>query len=273
MEYKEIVPGTEIPVLGIGTWGMGGKENSDDSQDEKEINAIQTALNLGLRHIDTAEFYGGGHSEELVGEAIQGFKREEIFLTTKVWRTNLRYDDLLSSIRQSLKRLGTDWVDLYLIHWPNEKIPLKETIQALERCVDNGWTKFIGVCNFSEELMVEAQSYLEKEKLVVNQVHYSLLHQEPRESLLPYLDSENSLLVAYRPIARGQLASEGNKVLDEICDRYGKTRIQVALNWLITQKNVIAIPKSSNPSHLAEIADSVGWRLSKKDFQRLSEAF
>jgi len=146
-------------------------------------------------------------------------------------------------------------------------------MQALERCADNGWTKFIGVSNFSEELVLEAQSYLEKEKLVVNQVHYSLLHQEPSKRLLPYLDRENSLLVAYRLIARGQLASQGNKVLDEICDRYGKTHVQVALNWLITQKNVIAIPKSSNPSHLVEIAGSVGWRLSKKDFQRLSDAF
>ena len=105
------------------------------------------------------------------------------------------------------------------------------------------------------------------------QVHYSLLHQEPRKTLLPHLKSEKSLLIAYRPIARGDLTRKGNKVLDELCIKYGKTQIQVALNWLISQDNVVAIPKSSNPEHLAEIAGSVGWRLQQKDVKILSEAF
>ena len=273
MEYKEIFPGTYIPVLGIGTWGMGGMEEPDTSTDDRDIAAIKKALDLGLKHIDTAEFYGGGHSEELVGEAIQNFEREKLFLTTKVWRTNLRYDDLLTSIQQSLERLSTDYVDLYLIHWPNEKIPLRETMKALEKCVENGWTRLIGVSNFGVELMIEAQSHLENEKLVANQVHYSLLHQEPKKALLPYLILESSILVAYRPIARGDLSREGNKILDELCVKYGKTQIQVTLNWLISQDNVIAIPKSSNTEHLVEIAGSVGWRLQEKDLELLSEAF
>ena len=273
MEYREISPGTSVPIIGIGTWGMGGRENPDKTTDDKDITAIKTALKLGLKHIDTAEFYGEGHSEELVGEAIQDFEREDLFLTTKVWHTNLKYDDLLASIQRSLERLRTDYVDLYLIHWPNEKIPLRETMKALEKCVENGWTKLIGVSNFSVTLMKEAQSYLDKHKLVANQVHYSLLHQEPSKTLLPHLRRENSLLIAYRPIARGDLSRKGNKVLDELCIEYGKTQIQVALNWLISQENVIAIPKSSNPEHLAEITGSIGWRLKEKDAKMLSEAF
>lgn len=273
MEYREILPGKKIPVLGIGTWGMGGRDKLDDTRDEKEIDAIRLAVNLGMKHIDTAEFYGEGHSEEIVGEAITEFDRQELFLTTKVWKTNLRAKDLINSIQGSLERLKTDYVDLYLVHWPNQSIPLKETMKALEKCIAEGWTRFIGVSNFSVKLMEEAQRYLEKERLVANQVHYSLLHQEPRKTLLPYLQRENSLLVAYRPMARGALAKQVNNVLDELCRIYKKTRIQVALNWLISQENVIVIPKSSNLAHLREIAGSVDWRLEGNEVKMLSDAF
>jgi diketogulonate reductase-like aldo/keto reductase len=273
MEYTVIDRDEKIPLLGLGTWGMGGRSSPDYSHDERAIDAIKLALDLDMTHIDTAEYYGGGHAEELVGEAIQGRDREEVFITTKVWRTNLRYDDLLDSMQGSLGRLDLGYVDLYLIHWPNPNIPLKETMEALEICVEEGWTRYIGVSNFSAQLMEEAQSHLDEHKLVVDQVHYSLLHQEPRTELLPYLRDQDALLVAYRPIERGKLAGEGHDALDEMVEKYDKPHVQVAINWLVSQENVITIPKSSNPEHIREIAGSVGWELAPEDRGKLTEYF
>ena len=213
MEYHEIAPGVEIPKIGLGTWGMGGKQIEDRRWDEETVTAIRLAIDLGLTHIDTAEYYGAGHCEELVGEAIQSCSRESLFLTTKVWRTNLHHDDLLKSMKKSLQRLQQDYVDLYLIHWPNHQISLKETMQALEKCVTEGYTKYIGVSNFSASLIQEAQLLLNDNYLVANQIEYSLLDQKPRTDLLPYLQETNRTLIAYSPLAKGLLTKIDNKVL------------------------------------------------------------
>ena len=273
MEFKELVEGVRVPVLGLGTWGMGGYRTPDTARDLEEISALRAGIEQGVTHIDTAEMYGGGHTEELVGEAIKPYRREDLFIATKVWTTNLRYQDLLTSIKDSLQRLNVDYVDLYLVHWPNPAIPLRETMSGLERCVDEGYTRFIGVSNFSALLLSEAQSHLEENRLVANQVRYSLMEQTPREELLPYCLDNGLMLVAYRPLERGILTGSGHKVLDELAEKYGKTRSQIALNWLIAQENVIAIPKTSNIEHLKENTGAVGWRLSKDDFKRLAESF
>ena len=141
MQYHEIAPDVNIPKIGLGTWGMGGKQIEDKRWDEESITAIRFAIDLGLTHIDTAEYYGAGHTEEIIGEAIAPYNRDDIFLTTKVWRDHLHHDDLLNSIQNSLKRLNQDYVDLYLVHWPNYEIPLRETMQALEECVQQGYTR------------------------------------------------------------------------------------------------------------------------------------
>jgi diketogulonate reductase-like aldo/keto reductase len=273
MQYREIAPDEKVPVIGLGTWGMGGRQIEDHKWDEENILAIQMAIELGLTHIDTAEYYGAGHTEELVGQAIKKFDRTDLFITTKVWSNNLHYNNLLKSMKESLKRLEIDYVDLYLIHWPNPKIPLKETVEALEYCVIEGYTRYIGVSNFSAELMRKAQSYLKEHQIVANQVEYSLIDQKPKITLLPYIKSHNKLLIAYSPLARGQLVKPGNKVLDEIADKYGKSRVQIALNWLIKQENVVAIPKSSNPVHLFEIIGSIDFELSTEDEIILSDSF
>ena len=273
MKYHEIAKGVKVPVLGLGTWGMGGRQIEDHRWDDENVTAIKMAVELGLTHIDTAEYYGAGHAEELVGEAIESYDRSDLFITTKVWRTNLREDDLIRSMKGSLKRLGLDYVDLYLIHWPNPHIPLKETMGALEHCAKEGWTKLIGVSNFDWNLVKEAQTYLRDHKLVADQVEYSLRDQKPKNSLLPYLQEEDMTLIAYRPLARGDLAKKGNKVLDEMAEKYQKSQSQVALNWLITQENVLAIPKSSNPVHLLDIMGAVGWEMSVEDSLTLADAF
>jgi diketogulonate reductase-like aldo/keto reductase len=141
MQYHEIASGTQIPKIGLGTWGMGGKQIEDKRWDEETITAIRMAIDLGLTHIDTAEYYGAGHCEELVGQAIEPYSRDDIYITTKVWRTNLHHDDLINSMKASLQRLQLDYVDLYLIHWPNYRIPIKETMQALEHCAQEGYTR------------------------------------------------------------------------------------------------------------------------------------
>jgi diketogulonate reductase-like aldo/keto reductase len=273
MEYKELVKGVRIPVLGMGTSGIGGTMTPDRSRDKEEVAALRAGIDLGMTHIDTAEMYAAGHSEELVGEAIKPYDRRSLFITTKVWRTRLRYNDLVSSMTASLRRLGVDYVDLYLIHWPNPEVPLEETMRALEHCAEEGYTRFIGVSNFSASLLAEAQSYLREHRLVADQVQYSVAEQGPVRELLPYCVEKGVILIAYSPLGKGELAQPGNTVLDELAEKYGKTQAQVSLNWLISQENVVAIPKASKLEHLKDNLGAVGWRLSKEDFLRLREAF
>jgi diketogulonate reductase-like aldo/keto reductase len=273
LEYHEIAPGVEIPKIGLGTWGMGGKQIEDRRWDEETIIAIRMAIDLGILHIDTAEIYGAGHCEELIGEAIQSYNRDSLFITTKVWRTNLNYENLLKSMKASLRRLKQDYVDLYLIHWPNYQIPLKETMQALEQCAIEGYTQYIGVSNFSANLTQEAQTHLKEHYIVANQAEFSLLDQKSRTNLLPYLRETNRTLIAYSPLGRGILPKLDNKNLKEISEKYRKTPTQVALNWVISQENIVAIPKSRNPIHLLEFMDSVDWRLKIEDSIILSQSF
>ena len=273
MEYREIAKGVSIPILGLGTWGMGGRETPDKARDGDTVTAIRMAVELGLTHLDTAEYYGAGHAEELVGEAIGGMVRNKLFITSKVWHNHLHRDDLLRSMRASLKRLGTDYVDLYLVHWPNPEVSLKETMGAMEECVKAGYTKYIGVSNFSAQLMAEAQGHLRDNRLVANQVQYSLLDQKPQMDPLPACRRIGVSLVAYRPLERGAILQTPNPVMDEIAKAHSKTRVQVALNWLISQDGVFTIPKSTNPVHLMEFLGALGWRLTAEEWTRLAEAY
>jgi diketogulonate reductase-like aldo/keto reductase len=273
MEYREIAKGVNVPVLGLGTWGMGGRETPDKTRDSETVTAIRMAVELGLTHLDTAEYYGAGHAEELVGEAIQDLDRKSLFITSKVLHNHLHHDDLLSSMKASLKRLGVEQVDLYLVHWPNPDVPLKETMAAMEECVEEGYTRLIGVSNFSAQLMEEAQSCLRDNKLAVNQVQYSLLDQKPRMGLLPACRKMGVSLVAYRPLERGAIMQTNNPVMDEIAKTHGKTRVQVALNWLISQEGVLTIPKSTNPVHMMEFMGALGWRLTPEESARLAESY
>jgi diketogulonate reductase-like aldo/keto reductase len=273
MEYREITKGVSIPVLGLGTWGMGGKETPNKARDSETVTAIRMAIELGLTHLDTAEYYGAGHAEELIGEAIEGMDRKTLFITSKVWHNHLRRNDLLNSMRASLKRLGVDQVDLYLVHWPNPDVPLKETMGAMEECIREGFTRFIGVSNFSAQLMQEAQSYLKGTRLIANQVQYSLIDQKPRMELLPACRKMGVSLVAYRPLERGALLETPNSVMDEIAEAHGKTRVQVAINWLISQEGVFTIPKSTNPVHLMEFLGALGWRLTPDEWVQLAAAY
>jgi diketogulonate reductase-like aldo/keto reductase len=269
MKFEKLADGTRVPALGLGTWGIGGGSRPDRSQDARLVAAIHTALQLGYTHIDTAEMYGGGHTEELVGQAIRGLERQDLFLVSKVWPDHLRYERLLASCQASLDRLGVDYLDIYLVHWPNKSIPLEETFRALNRLVKDGRALHIGVSNFNLDQLRRAQELAET-PLATNQVPYSLFERSyARNGVLDYCQQNGILLTAYTPIEKGRVAR--NLPVIEIAARYGATPVQVALGWLLQQAGVIAIPMSSNPQHLRENLESANLQLSNEDMQRLNQ--
>jgi len=280
VEYKQLgKTGEKIAAVGLGTWRLGGSQSPDYAHDLEIVETIRYAVELGMNHIDTAEMYASGHAEELVGRAIKVFPRDEVFIATKVWYTNLRYDDVLQACERSLKRLGVKYVDLYMIHWPNEKIPLSETMKAMEKLYKDGKIRYIGVSNFSTRLVEEAQSNLSTTEIAANQVEYGLHNRSIEADLLPYCERNGITVTAYSPLGQGRIAMElkaktkRTETLWEIANRYGKTPIQVALNWVIWRENVITIPKASRREHLEENAGACGWRLIPRDYQLLSDVW
>jgi diketogulonate reductase-like aldo/keto reductase len=258
---------------------MGGRESPDYRDDERLIEAIRYAVELGMNHIDTAEMYAAGHAEELVGEAVKQFSRDEVFIATKVWPSNLRYEDVIRSCRRSLERLQLKYVDLYMVHWPNPRIPLQETMKAMEKLVKDGLVRYIGVSNFDVELLEEAMNALKREEIVANQVEYSLEAREVERELIPFCERNGITVTAYTPLGKGRIPAEAasnkprGKILAEMAQRYGKTPVQIALNWVIWRPNVITIPKAARKEHLEENAGAAGWRLTEEDYKRLSAAY
>ena len=270
MEFKNLTDTEKIPALGLGTWGMGGGSmRQDRSNDKKYIDAIRYAIENGMTHIDTAEIYARGHSEEIIGEAIKHFQRKNIFLTSKLFPIHMTFKGIISACEGSLKRLNADYLDLYLVHWPNPLTSLKITMTAFDQLVKDGLVRYIGVSNFSIKQIQNAQKY-SKNKIVTNQVQYSLLHQSPKTSLLPYLQKEKIILTAYSPLGHGDLIKNSYMALGSLAKKYNKTTVQVALRWLMDQDQVIAIPKASSKEHIDEILGSLGWKLTKEDQKFLS---
>ncbi|NJE25224.1 aldo/keto reductase [Thermococcus sp. MV5] len=258
----------KVTAIGMGTWGVGGWESPNYSMDEENVEALRYGLELGMNLIDTAEFYASGHSEELVGEAIKEFKREDIFIVSKIWPIHFGDESAKRAARASAKRLGT-YIDLYLLHWPIDDFKrIKETLHALEELVDEGVIRYIGVSNFDLNLLKRAQEVMKKYEIVVNQVKYSLRDRRPEESgLLEYMRREKITLMAYTPLEKGSLAR--NRCLSEMGAKYGKTAAQIALNWVIWKENVIAIPKATSKVHIKENFGAMGWRLSREDYEAL----
>ena len=276
MEHKTLGRSNlKIPVLGLGTWGIGGFSAKSTEGDDLSVAALRLGLDLGMRFIDTAEIYAGGHSEEVVAKAIRN-QRDSVFLATKVSAENLTYDGVLKSCNASLKRLDTAYIDLYQVHWPSSRIPISDTMKAMERLAKDGKIRHVGVSNFSMKQTKEAQEALSSLDLASNQVEYSLNERSIENDLLPYAEQEGITIVAYSPLARGLISrSSGDRwrLIDEIASKYHKTRSQVALNWLIEKGPVVAIPKARDPQHLHENAGAQGWRMLKEDSEALSRAF
>ncbi len=266
MDTKQLSDGTTIPAIGLGLWDYGGGSTPDYSRDEGDVAAIHSAIEIGYRHFDTAEYYASGHSEELLGRALQSYKRSDFFVTTKVSPSNIGYDDLLAACDRSLKRLQTDYIDLYLIHWPSETIPLRESMRALNRLVADGKIRYVGVSNFGLELLQEAMERCDT-PLATNQVHYNVLHREWQENgVLAYCQEKGILVTAYSPVKDGVLK---NSTIKEIAQRHNATPAQVAIQWLIQQPQVITIPKSSNKARQQENWEAAAVTLTTANVQQL----
>lgn len=271
---KKLTNNFEMPIFGLGTWQVGGRDIRDpNNDDQKDILAIQEAIHLGVTHIDTAESYADGYAETLVGQAIKGLDRKKLFLVSKIHKEHLTFDGVLEAFKNSIQRLKTDYLDLYLIHSPSLDIPIQETMKALDKLVKDGVVKNIGVSNFKTSRLIEAQKYTQN-KIVVNQVYYNLIVREPeRDGLLKYCQENDVILEAYRPLDKGAMVDSPAPILAEIAKKYNKTPAQVAINWLTSQDNVVTLSKSSNLNHLKENLGAIGWQMDSKDIEALRENF
>ena len=264
----------KIPAIGQGTTGTGGYLNFDPEKVKKRIQVLKHGIDLGMVYLDTAELYGGGLSEETVGEVIQGI-RDKVFVASKFNpRTNV-FDSVVNSVEGSLKRLGTDYIDLYQIHWPNPLIPISETMEALSTLVGQGKIRYIGVSNFSLEEFKEAQSSLPEETIVSNQVEYNLLDRSVENDLLPFCENNCVTLIAYSSLNQGMflLGEKQNEVLNNISVKYNRTIPQIILRWLISHKPVIAITKSGSISHTKENALSTEFDLEEEDILEINGVY
>jgi hypothetical protein len=262
MKLKQLGKTKEkIPVIGLGTWKL--KNTKDD------VVALKTGMNLGMRFIDTAEMYG---TEETVGEAI---KNEQVFVATKVSPSHFRYDDLIESCNNSLKKLGIKTIDLYQLHWPSLTVPIAETMKAMETLVDEGKIRYIGVSNFGVKRTIAAQEALKKNEIVSNQVEYSPFIRGIEKDVLPFCQKEKITVIAYSPFTRGHLFEknvEVKKVLEEVARKNNKTVAQIALNWLVSKESVVTIPKAANINHVKENSAGAYFELKKEDIKAIEEA-
>ena len=246
-----------IPVLGLGTWQSTG----DDC-----VEVVSKALQMGYEHIDTAQAYD---NEKQVGEGIKksGVARDKFFLTTKIFPDDLKFqpEKLKEAAKRSLENLDTDYVDLLLLHWPDDRVPLSETIPALCELQKQGLTKHIGVSNFNIEQIIEAKKYADV-PLVVNQVEF---HPFIKQSTLQsFLNNHHILLEAYSPLARGDVFD--NEIMKEIADKHGVNPAQISIAWILSDKDRVAIPKTSNPDHLQGNLDAAKITLSDEDIQKIN---
>lgn len=265
---KKLDSGFEMPVYGLGTWKMGGVTERNDDSDQQDISGIKAAIEKGITHIDTAETYSGGHSEELVGEAISGFERSKLTLASKA-SFDFSYDGILKAVEGSLERLRTDYLDIYLIHYMNPEYPLEASMRAMSRLVDEGLVRNIGLSDFSWQAFAKAQNFA-SHKLVCNQVHYSVKVREvEHKGVLSYAQENDIFLTAWRPLHYGELASNPPDVIQKMMTKYDKTTAQIALNWLVSQNKVITLAKTSTSEHIDENLGALDFQMDDSDIETI----
>lgn len=254
-EYNDLL----LSPVGQGCMGVGGRFSPDFSCDSEQITALKLGIDLGMSFIDTAEGYGGGHSEELVGAAIMG-RRESVFLASKVSPDHLTTDALTLSCENSLRRLKTDRLDLYQIHWPNPAIPLEETLGGLLRLREQGKIRHIGVSNFSLQELRRARSILGSTPLFSVQTEYNLFERGPEEEILPWCAKEGVLFIAYSPLDQGRIVGNATvrRRLFALAEEAGCTPAQLALAFLGSRGPVLSIPKALSDRHIRENAGALG---------------
>ena len=256
-----------ISSIGMGTWRIGVYRGPEERA--RQVRAIRTGIDLGINLIDTAEMYAVGRSEEVVGEAVKDL-RKEVFIATKVSPSNLHHDDVIKACSSSLRRLGTSYIDLYQVHWPNPSVPIKETMSAMEQLVHEGKVRYIGVSNFSVSETSEARAALARNEIASNQVEYSLTNRYTESDILPYCAREKVTLIAYSPLARGNIPEFA--VQKPLLEKYKLTPAQAMLNWVTRHEQVVAIPKATNLAHLEENASSVSVRFTESEYEQIGRS-
>lgn len=264
MQTLQLPSKRSIPLLGQGAWNMG----EDPSKRDEEIAAIRLGLDLGMSLIDTAEIYGNGNSEKLIAEAIDK-RRKEVFLVSKVMPENATFQGTIKACEGSLKRLKTDYLDLYLLHWRGS-FPLKETFQAFNHLKKEGKILEYGVSNFDVSDLEDAKKAGGNE-IAINQVLYNLVHRGIEHQLLPWSQKHHIPIMAYSPIEQGKLLD--HPVLKKIGGRHSATPSQIALAWILLKEGVMAIPKAGNPAHIKENHAALKIKLTSEDLADLDEAF
>lgn len=296
----------EVSPIGIGTWQGAGEIWGDDVKYQKVKNAIIRANELGVNLIDTAEAYGEGASEKLVGDAISELERGEIVVATKV-NSHLRYEDVKKACQNSLDRLGLEQIDIYQVHWPDpwQQTPLEDTMSAMEDLYLDGKIKSIGVSNFAVRDLEEAREALSETDIVSNQVRYNMLERQTEREVLPYCREEGIAVIGYSPLAQGALTgkytpenlpqddvrSENShfrnnifkkhnmeeisdllSILEKVAENHNRTPAQVAINWVARKPGVIPIPGAKNPQQAEWNANAVGWDLTDEEAKEIDEA-
>jgi diketogulonate reductase-like aldo/keto reductase len=251
IQTKTLPSGAELPALGLGTYDLG--DHTADS--------VRAALDAGYAHIDTAEGY---RNEAAIGEALAEYDRDEVFLTSKVLAKNLNYESVIESCEASLDRLGTDYLDLYLIHWPNPAISLRETLQAMAELHDRGLVRDVGVSNFSA-YQLSCAHHVADVPIAVNQVEYHPWFQRP--DLVDYCHESDTVIEAAAPLARTAVFDD--EVVADLAETYDKHPAQVVLRWAL-DNDVVALPRSATPEHVRANAD-LDWELDPADRRRLDE--
>ncbi|ASR36053.1 oxidoreductase [Prauserella marina] len=265
MRYLELGGHDRLPVLGQGTWHMGERERERTA----EVSALRHGLDLGLGLIDTAEMYGDGGAEAVVGEAIAG-RRDEVFLVSKVLPHNASENGTITACERSLSRLRTGHIDLYLLHWPG-RIPLGETLSAFVRLREEGKIRHFGVSNFDTGDMSRLWSAPHGPESAVNQVLYNLTRRGPEFELLPWCGREGVPVMAYSPIEQGRLLAD--PVLREVALRHEASPAQIAIAWVLSRRGVCAIPKAATAAHVGQNAAALGIELSARDIAELDDRF
>jgi diketogulonate reductase-like aldo/keto reductase len=270
MQTVTLKTGEKVPVLGLGTWRMGERA----SERAAELKAVQLGLELGIRLVDTAEMYGEGKAEEIVGEAM-GRLRDEFYLVSKVYPHNASRKGAIAACERSLKRLKTDRLDCYLLHWRGS-YPLAETVAAFEQLVSSGKIRSWGVSNFDTDDLEEMLAVAGKGRMACNQVLYHLKQRAIEHAVIPWCEAHGVAVVAYSPFGHNdfpQPRSRDGEVLQQIADAHGASPRQVALALLTREPYTFAIPKASTPEHAAENAAAGDLLLGDEELAALDKAF
>lgn len=268
MKRLKTVSGKPLNPIGIGTWGLGGAWEAVYGNEDAEAKAIRYSISVGQNHIDSGEIYGAGHTDEIIGQAIAGIKRQDLFLTDKLWETSVSKGKVRPAVEIMLKKLGTDYLDMLYIHKPWDNWPWKEAIPQINQLMDEGLVLNFGASNFTVQHLKETAK-LSKHPLSANQLHFNVLNRlDVSKEMQDYCEAKNIQIIAYKPLERGEVLK--NEIVKKIAKKNNISASQVALSWLL-QQGVLVVTQAGTEEFINENIAAAKIKLSKDDITQLSE--